>query len=110
MGLRKKYHVIASLLKKKKKRQPSYYNRVIDTKCHLNTNLLFRIKNIESEYKDRFVLVTEDPNVIYKYMREQYYKCLHNKKPFPFCVQEIIERSAAAVSIQRMWRGYKVRK
>lgn len=43
-------------------------------------------------------------------MKEQYFKSRNQKKIFPFCLEEIMERSAAAVSIQRIWRGYRARK
>ena len=108
MRLRSKYNVLSMLLKKRKKRQPNYFKQIESQQR--DGNLDEKIEKIYTGYGDRFVQITEAPAKIYQCMKQHFYKCLKQKKLFPFCLEEIMERSAAAVSIQRIWRGYLARK
>ena len=101
MNFSKKYVLLRKIKMEKKKATATEPNKAVSLK----------LEEKRKSYEDVFVQISPSQLLtIFPLVKQSYFNSLKSNQKFPFIFSSFWNRNIAAVSIQRMWRGYKVRR
>ena len=91
------------------------YARKYETNKDISRSLQQKLGKIQQKYQQYYVKPTVKHEQLMQIVKRSYVKYIRSvlqgnqPEPFPFVSQKILERTRAATTIQRFWRGGKTR-